>query len=95
MRRYEIMLILAPDADEKVITGVTDRIGQVLAERGGEVRAVDRWGRRKLAYELRRLSEGFYLIVDCTADPASIKGLERVLSLMDDVVRAKVVVRAA
>ncbi len=95
MRRYEIMLILPPDADESVIGGVSDRIGQVLAERGGEVHDVDRWGRRRLAYELSRQTEGFYLVVTCTADPASIAELERVLTLMDEVIRAKVVVRAA
>ena len=95
MRRYEIMLILPPEADDSVIGGVTDRIGQVLAERGGEVHDVDRWGRRRLAYELLRQTEGFYLVVTCTADPSSIAELERVLALMDEVVRAKVVVRAA
>lgn len=94
MRRYEIVLILPPDADEAAVAGVTERISRLLGERGGEIRNLDRWGRRKLAYEIRHLSEGFYVIVDCTADPDSIKGLERMLGISDDVVRAKVVVRA-
>jgi small subunit ribosomal protein S6 len=95
MRRYEIMLILPPEADDRVIGGVTDRIAGVLGERGGEVAKVDRWGKRRLTHEINRLTEGFYIIVECQADPGSMRELERVLALADDVVRFKVVVRAA
>jgi small subunit ribosomal protein S6 len=95
MRKYEIMLILPADADEGVVAGVTDRIRQTLAERGGEIVGTTPWGRRRLAYPISHRSEGFYLIVDCMADPAAMKELDRVLSLADDVVRFKVVVRSA
>jgi small subunit ribosomal protein S6 len=95
MRKYEIMLILPPEADDKVVGGVTDRITQVLGERGGEVVKVDRWGKRRLAYELNRQPEGFYVIVEVQADPDAMKELDRVLALADDVLRFKVVVRAA
>ena len=95
MRKYEIMLILPADADDKVIQAATDRISQVLAEHGGSVDKVDRWGKRRLSYEIGRQNEGFYLVVEAAADPASIKELDRVLSLADEVIRFKVVVRAA
>ncbi len=95
MRRYEIMLILPPEADDKVIGGVTDRITQVLGERGGQVVKVDRWGKRRLAYEIAHQSEGFYIVVECQGDPTSMKEMDRVLGLADDVVRFKVAVRAA
>jgi small subunit ribosomal protein S6 len=95
VRRYEIMLILPADADDKVIGGATERISQVLAERGGEMGKVDRWGKRRLTYEINRQSEGLYVVVECTADPAAIKELDRVLALADEVMRFKVVVRAA
>jgi small subunit ribosomal protein S6 len=95
LRKYEIMLILPPEADDKVVGAVTDRISQVLAERGGSVEKVDRWGKRRFTYEIRRQSEGFYLIVEAMADPAAVKELDRVLSLADEVIRFKVVVRAA
>jgi len=95
MRRYEIMLILPPDADDKVIGGATDRIAQILAERGGEIVKVDRWGRRRLSYEINRQAEGFYVVVECQADPTAIRELDRVLTLADEVIRFKVVVRAA
>jgi small subunit ribosomal protein S6 len=89
------MLILPADADDQVIGGTTQRISQVLGERGGEVGKVDRWGKRRLTYEINRQSEGFYLVVECMADPAAIKELDRVLALADEVIRFKVVFRAA
>jgi small subunit ribosomal protein S6 len=95
LRTYEIMLILHPEADDKVVGGVTDRISQVLGQSGGEVVKVDRWGKRRLAYELDRQAEGFYLIVEAQSDPTAIKELDRVLALADDVIRFKVLVRAA
>lgn len=95
MRKYEIMLILPPEADDKVIGAVTDRIGQTLATGGGQVGSVDRWGKRRLAHAIAKQTEGFYLLVQCEADPAEMKELDRVLGLADDVIRFKIVVRAA
>ncbi len=93
MRTYEIMLILPPDADDRALGGVTDRISAILGERGGEVRRVDRWGKRRLTFEIRRQTEGLYVIVECAADPGMIKELDRVLALADEVLRFKIVVR--
>jgi len=95
MRKYEILLILPAEADDKVVGGVTDRISQVLSQSGGEVVKADRWGKRRLAFEIDRQTEGFYLIVECQAEPTAMKELDRVLALADDVLRFKVVVRAA
>jgi small subunit ribosomal protein S6 len=87
------MLILPPDADESVVSGVLTRISGIVSEGGGEVGSVDRWGRRRLAYEIDRQSEGYYAVVEFRADPVAITALERSLHLADDVVRFKVVVR--
>lgn len=95
MRKYEIMLILPPEADDAAVQAVTDRIGQILAERGGELGSVDRWGKRRLAFEIDRHTEGFYVVAEFTADPDTIRELDRTLSLADQVVRFKVVLRAA
>ena len=95
MRKYEIMLILPADAEDDVVTGVVDRINKVLADSGGEVGKVDKWGRRRLAYEIDKRTEGFYVVAEMTADPSTIRELERVLQLVDEIVRFKVVVRAA
>ena len=94
VRKYEIMLILPADADDKVIGGVTDRISQILGAGEGPSRrsiggASDGSPSRSAAVR------GFYLVLECQADPAAIKELDRVLSLADEVIRFKVVVRAA
>src|SRR2546421_583939 len=66
---------------------------RILGERGGEVTNVDRWGRRRLTYPIARQSEGYYVVVDCLADPTAVKELDRVLALADEVVRFKIVAR--
>jgi small subunit ribosomal protein S6 len=88
-----MMLILPAEADEKVIGGVTDRISQVLGTGGGRITNVDRWGRRRFAFPINKITEGFYAVVEFDTEPAALKELERVLSLADDVIRFKVVVR--
>lgn len=95
MRKYEIMLILPADADDQVVAGALDRVSKILAERGGEVGDVDRWGRRRFAYELKKQTEGYYVVAEFTAEPDTIRELDRVLSLADEVVRFKIVVREA
>ena len=95
MREYELMLILPADVDDAGVDAVSRRISGILDQRGGEFGQVDQWGRRRLAYEIDRQSEGYYLVIRFTGTPESLTELDRVLSLADDVVRFKVVVRAA
>jgi small subunit ribosomal protein S6 len=89
------MFILPAEADDQAVSGVVDRIKGVIGEGGGEVTKVDPWGRRRFAYEIDKQTEGFYVVAEMSADPGSLKELDRVLTLADDVVRFKVVVRAA
>jgi small subunit ribosomal protein S6 len=95
MRKYEIMLILPAEADEADVGAVVERITKILGDRGGEVTKTDRWGRRRFAHEMLKRNEGYYLILECQADPATMRELDRVLHLADDVLRFKVVLRAA
>jgi small subunit ribosomal protein S6 len=89
------MFIVPPEADESVVGGVIDRIAKIVSQAGGEVGKVDRWGRRRLAYEIARQSEGYYVVVAFKAEPSVIAELERSLHLADEVLRFKVVQRAA
>ena len=89
------MFIVPPEADESVVGGVIDRIAKIVSQAGGEVGKVARWGRRRLAYEIARQSEGYYVVVAFTAEPSVIAELERSLHLADEVLRFKVVQRAA
>jgi len=87
------MIILPPESDESVVSGALDRITKVVAEAGGQVGKIDRWGRRRLAFEVERQTEGYYVVAEFTADPTAIVGLERALQLADEVWRFKVIVR--
>ncbi|HJV05046.1 MAG TPA: 30S ribosomal protein S6, partial [Actinomycetota bacterium] len=81
--------------DEAAVNGVADRITGILSDHGGEVSSVDRWGRRKLAYQIDKKTEGNYLVVAFTAEPDAVAELDRVLSFADEVIRFKVVRLAA
>jgi small subunit ribosomal protein S6 len=87
------MLILPPESDESVVSGALDRITKIVSEDGGEVGKVDRWGRRRLAFEVERQTEGYYVVAEFTAEPTVITELERSMQLADDVLRFKVIVR--
>jgi small subunit ribosomal protein S6 len=90
LRKYEVMLILPADADEATVKGAVERISKVIGVSDGEVTKTDTWGRRRLAFEIDKRTEGYYVVVDMTADPTVITELERVLHLADEVVRYKV-----
>jgi small subunit ribosomal protein S6 len=95
LREYEVMAILDPEADEQRVGGVVDRITQILSDRGGEVSNVDRMGRRKLAHEISRRTEGFYVLVVFKSEPDALTELHRVLSFADEVIRYKIIRKAA
>src|SRR4249919_4081986 len=84
------MLILPAESDESVVTTAVDRITKVVSANGGEVSNIDRWGRRRFAYEMKHLTEGYYVVVNFTAEPSVQAELERVLNLADEVIRHKV-----
>jgi small subunit ribosomal protein S6 len=89
------MVILDPEADDQQVTAVVDRITQILSEHGGEVAGVDKWGRRKLAFEIDRRAEGFYVVITFTSESDPLAELDRTLSVADDVMRFKIVRVAA
>ena len=92
MREYEIMLILPPEADEALVGTAVDRITAVVSTSGGTVGNIDRWGRRRFAYEINDQHEGYYVVVKFSAEPTSQTELERVLNLADEITRFKVTV---
>lgn len=90
-RRYELMLILDPRLEESVINSTVDRFLGVLKDRGGEVAKIDHWGRKRFAYEMKNLEEGYYVVADLDTDPATITELDRQMRLTDELVRHKFV----
>jgi small subunit ribosomal protein S6 len=95
LREYEAMLILPAEADEKVVGTAVDRITKAIEPSGGSVGAIDRWGRRRFAFEVDRQTEGYYVVVAFDSEPETIAPVERALTLADEVMRAKVTIRHA
>jgi small subunit ribosomal protein S6 len=90
-RQYEVMLILDPRLDDANIQQAVDRYVGVISQRGGEATKVDHWGRRKFSYEINHLNEGYYVVADVAAEPATMTELDRVLGLADELIRHKIV----
>jgi small subunit ribosomal protein S6 len=91
MRRYELMIILDPNIEERTIAPSIDQFLGVVKTDGGSVEKVDVWGRRRLAYDIKKKSEGIYAVVDLTAQPATVKELDRQLNLNESILRTKVI----
>jgi len=92
LRGYECMLILPAEADEALVSAALERIEKVVAPAGGSTGQLDRWGRRRFAYEIDDQREGYYVVVRFTAEPSSQTELDRVLKLADEVIRHKVMI---
>jgi len=90
LRQYEIMIILDPEIEERTVAPSLDKYLTVVKNDGGSVDKVDIWGRRRLAYDIRKKSEGIYAVVDFTATPDTAKELDRQLGLNEVVLRTKV-----
>ena len=91
MRHYEVMVILDAGLEEDAIRAVLDRATQLLSTNGATVGKVDRWGKRRFAYEVRHRSEGYYVLIDTLAEPPAVAEVDRMLGLADEVIRHKVV----
>lgn len=91
MRAYELMVILDPDLEERTVAPSLDTYLNVVRNDGGTVENIDIWGRRRLAYEIDKNAEGIYAVVTLQAEPATVKELDRQLTLNESVLRTKVI----
>ena len=91
LRPYEVMVIIDPGLEDEVIRATVDRATAVISAHGGNPGRVDRWGKRRFAYELGHRWEGYYVLLEASAEPAAMAELDRMLSLADEVIRHKVI----
>ena len=91
MRAYELIVILDPNLEERTVAPSLDTYLNVVRNDGGTVDNVDVWGRRRLAYEIKKHAEGIYAVVSLSAEPATVKELDRQLTLNESVLRTKVI----
>lgn len=89
-RPYEVMIILDADLEEETIRAAVERWLQLIEAHGAERGHVDWWGKRRLAYEIKHKTDGYYVVVQARSAPPAMDELHRVLSLADEVIRHKV-----
>ncbi len=93
MKAYELLYFVDPAATEEARAGVSKRIDVAVTENGGKIDNVEDWGKRKLAFEIDKLTEGDYTLINFHADPTQIAELDRVLRINDAVKRHMIVRR--
>jgi small subunit ribosomal protein S6 len=90
LRAYELMIIFDPDLDDAGIQGMLNRIGEMVGAGTGKIASTDRWGRRKIAYQMNKRSEGYYVVLEITTEANGLPEVDRALRLSDGVLRHKV-----
>ena len=88
--QYELMVILNPEIDERTVAPSLDKFLKVITNDGGSIEKVDIWGKRRLAYEIQKKTEGIYAVVNFTATSAATQELDRQLNLSEQIMRTKV-----
>lgn len=92
MRNYEVVIIVHPDLDETAMTGVVDRVKGWIADSGGAVEKVDLWGKRRMAYSIRKQREGQYALFHSQMAPTFTSELERNMRLLEPILRYMITV---
>ena len=95
MRPYEVMIILDPDLEERTVQPSIETFLNVVRNDKGTVDKIDIWGRRRMAYDIQKKSEGIYVGLELTCTPQTVAELDRLLNLNESILRTKVLRRAA
>ncbi|MNW52435.1 30S ribosomal protein S6 [compost metagenome] len=86
MRKYEVMYIIRPDVEQEAVQAAVEKF-QGIIQNGGEITKHDVMGKRRLAYEINKVRDGVYVLVNFTATPEVVAELERILKISDEVIR--------
>lgn len=89
MRAYELMVILDPSIDERTVAPSMDKYMQLVTADGGSVENIDIWGKRRLAYDINKRSEGIYVVINMTTTPAVALEITRQMGLSEAILRTK------
>lgn len=88
MRQYELLFIVKPDVDEEQLEAVIGKYTALIEKEGGEIIKVDKWGKRKFAYEIdKKWRDGFYTLVQFNGEPAVASEVDRVMKISDEIIR--------
>ena len=87
VRDYELVIVVDPEVGDDGLPAIVERVNNFIQERGGTINNVDQWGKRRLAYPIKRHNEGYYVITHFSFDPQVIRALEGSLDLAEDLLR--------
>jgi len=87
MKAYELLYIIRPDLEEEATTALVDRLSGLVASNGGDNLTVEKWGKRRLAYEIQDYKEGQYILMNFEGEGRTSQEIERVMKISDDVIR--------
>lgn len=90
MRKYEVMVLIDSDVDERQVPALVEKHLEVITNGGGTVDNTDIWGRRRLAYDINKKSEAIYAVLQVTAEPATVSEMDRLMTIDEKIVRTKV-----
>jgi len=92
LRTYELMILLDPDLEPEAQEAITKRSEELISQSGGKLEKTDVWGRRYLSYEIKHKKEAYYLLYTFTSNPEQVAEIERVLGIIDGVLRFRLFV---
>ncbi|PYN76462.1 MAG: 30S ribosomal protein S6 [Candidatus Rokuibacteriota bacterium] len=87
MRPYEVLVIVDPRPTDEEVAALLEQLGEQLKTLGAEVTKVDNWGKRRLAYDIKKQREGTYAVLEVSAEPSMVKEFERQVRLNENVLR--------
>ena len=87
MRNYELMYIIKPDVDEEKLAEVVEKYNNLIANNKGEVVTADKWGKRRLAYEIKDYREGIYMLVNFKGEAETAQEIDRIMKISDEILR--------
>ena len=91
--KYEVLYVLNPNLTEEETAGIVEKIKTLIEQNNGTIDELNEWGKRKLAYEINYLTEGYYVLVKFTSGPDLPAELDRILGITDGVIRSLVTLR--
>ena len=90
MRKYEIIFIIK-SLDEEATNAVIDKFSKLIAANGGEIVKEDRWGKKRLAYDIKKESEGYYVLFYVKCEPPCVNECDRVMKITDEILKHMIV----
>lgn len=91
MRKYELMYIIKPNLEEEAVKAVIERFQGIATDNGAEIESLKEMGKKRLAYEIDKLREGYYVLMNIVSNSEAVSELERLLKINEDVIRYLIV----